>query len=126
MPNPEILKRVRALMARAVDPGATEEEQRTSAHIAAKLCRQHGISLGELGDDDGGPSVTRTRSEVVIDGVRVVEDVVRAGGAGLESVFGFNVFGFAQELLRERAKETIASAIKKPAPRPSRRKPRKR
>lgn len=39
------LDRVRSLLRRAVDPGATIEEQRTSAHIAARLIVREKIGL---------------------------------------------------------------------------------
>ncbi len=35
------LQKVEALIARATDPGASEEEQRTSAVIAVRLIREH-------------------------------------------------------------------------------------
>lgn len=123
MPDPKMVERVRALMARAADPGATEEEQRSSAHIAAKLCRDHGITIGEAsaqrGEEEQG--VTRVRAEAVVNGVRTVVETISTGRAGLDSALGFDVFGFAQELLRDRAKEAITSAIGKPK-KPARRK----
>ncbi len=42
-----MVAKVRALLARAADAGASEEERRTSAVIAAKLMREHGIAVGE-------------------------------------------------------------------------------
>lgn len=113
------MKRVRALMARATDPGATEEEQRTSAHIAAKLCREHKLELGALRDeheDAGGAPVQRARAEVVIGGVRTVIETVQRAKPGLDSVLGFDVFAFAQELFRERVKESLTQTIRAPAP----------
>lgn len=123
MPSPEVVKRVRALMARATDPGATEEEQRTSAHIAAKLCREHGLSIGALGEPaPPAPPLEHARAEVVINGVRTVVETVRSSA---DAAFGFDVFAFAQELLRERAKEAITDTLKKPA-RPAKRRTKRR
>jgi len=45
-PEDRILARVRKLLALAADPGASEEERRTSAMVAAKLMREHGIAIG--------------------------------------------------------------------------------
>jgi hypothetical protein len=39
------MARIQALLARASDPGASEEEQRTSAAIAVKLMRKHGLGV---------------------------------------------------------------------------------
>lgn len=38
-----LVSKVRALLARAVDAGASQEEQRTSAWIAARLIHQHSL-----------------------------------------------------------------------------------
>jgi hypothetical protein len=40
------VERVKALLARAIDDGATVEEQRTSAWIAARLISEHRITIG--------------------------------------------------------------------------------
>lgn len=121
MADPAIVKRVRALMARAADPGATEEEQRTSAHIAAKLCREHGISIGELGEPADEPTSSRARAEVVIGNVRTVVEAVNAG-------VGFDVFGFAtglmQDVIRDRM-AAAAAAMRTPPPARPRAVPRK-
>ncbi len=115
MSKSAIVERVRALMARAADPGATEEEQRTSAHIAAKLCREHGLYLGDLGEAAAvgfghpPPPTSRARAEIVIDGVRTV---VERFGTTASDVLGFDVFDFARELARERAKEAITTVLR--------------
>jgi hypothetical protein len=41
-----LLDKVNALIRRAVDPGASEEERRTSAHLAARLIHERGLSVG--------------------------------------------------------------------------------
>ncbi len=113
MSRSAIIERVRALMARAADPGATEEEQRTSAHIAAKLCREHGLSIGDLGEAPAPAmppqGVSRARAEIVLDGVRTV---VERFGTTASDVLGFDVFGFARELARERAKEALTTVLR--------------
>ena len=37
------IAKVEALISRALDAGASEEEQRTSAHVAVRLIRAHGL-----------------------------------------------------------------------------------
>jgi len=44
--DPRVLARINALLARAADAGATEEERRTSAVIAARLMKEHGVTIG--------------------------------------------------------------------------------
>lgn len=44
--DPRVLARINALLARAADAGATEEERRTSAVIAARLMKEHGFTIG--------------------------------------------------------------------------------
>lgn len=44
------LERVRALLARAADEAATEEESRTSAVLAARLMKKHGFKVNGGGD----------------------------------------------------------------------------
>lgn len=122
MTKAEALKKARRLLALAADPGTNENEQRNAAHAAAKLCREHGIDIGGIAEPE--PQVTRARAEVVIGGVRTVIETISAGRAGAESLFGFDVFGFAQGLLAERAKEVITAAVKNPAPK-VRRKPKR-
>lgn len=120
MADPAIVKKIRSLMARATDPGASNEEQRTSAHVAAKLCKEHGIELGELGE----PPI-HERAEFTMNGVRTVIETIRSSRSGLDAVFGFDVFSFAQGILRTRAQEAITEAMRKPAPRRARPKPKK-
>lgn len=45
MAETDIESKIRALLAKATDPGTTEEERRTSASMAAKLAKEHGFVL---------------------------------------------------------------------------------
>ncbi len=105
----EIKKRVAALLARAADEGASEAERRTSAVIAAKLMREHKLSVGagEVPPAAELASMTRAHLEVVVNGARTVVDVMSAG-------LGFDVFAFAQNLLRERVQGALAAAVAAP------------
>ncbi len=118
--NPAVVKKVRALFARASDPGASLEEQRTSAHIAVKLCREHGIDISKLGvaEPAAVPPLIHERAELTVNGVHTVIEVIRSSAT---AALGFDPFAFAQELLRERTKEAISATLKKPAPRRPRR-----
>ncbi len=112
MAKPEIIKRVNDLLARAADAGASEEERRTCAAIAARLIREHGISVGaaEAHDVEASPPGA-TRVHAVIDHARSVVDIAKSARAGLDSAFGFDVFGYAQNLLRERAQAEITAVM---------------
>jgi len=117
-PAAEVLKRIEDLLARASDAGATEEERRTSAVIAAKMMREHGITLGVASAPSSPPlEVHHARVQVVIDGARSVVEVAAAGRDGLTKALGFDVFAFAQGLLRDRVQAELEVAIKR-APRP--------
>lgn len=114
MARAEILAKVRALMARAADPGATVEEQRTSAHVAAKLCREHGIAIGDAvssaAAEAASPVVTR-RAEVVVNGVRTVVETISQGRQPLADALGFDVFAMAQDMLQQRLRDAMTAAI---------------
>jgi hypothetical protein len=112
MAKPEIVAKVQALLARAADPGASEEERRTSGVIAAKLIREHGITFGSAPSSRSSPpssapleGMTHVRLERVIGGVKSVVEVMSQG-------LGFDVLDFAQGLLRERVQSTLETAIK--------------
>lgn len=61
--------KIEALLARASDPAASVEEQRTSAVIAAKLMREHKIVLG-------GPEATPPAAAP--DGFRLLDRLLAA------------------------------------------------
>jgi hypothetical protein len=44
-PDPKVLEKIRRLLALAGDPGASEEEARTASVAAARLMREHGLSV---------------------------------------------------------------------------------
>lgn len=111
----EIIARVRTLLAKATDPGAPEEERRTSASIAAKLMREHGIGIGEPAPAAAPPveplqPQTRARVNVVVNGVRTMVDVASQG-------LGFDVGSFVQDLLRDRVQGALRDAVQPVRPR---------
>ncbi len=111
--SPAVLQRIQALLARAADPGATEEERRTSGVIAARLIREHGIELGA--PPPTAPAPDAPDGARVVDRFRSVVEVATAGRAGLDQALGFDLFGFAQTLLRDRLQSELERAIKAPA-----------
>jgi len=143
-PIAEVLERVRSLLARAVDPGASEEERRTSAAIAARLMREHGIELGvkppapEPAADARPSAPSSPAAARVVDAFTSAVNTCRAAAATVDvegakqaigvvsQVLGFDVLDFAQTLLRERVQGALEGAIKAPAPRAARPRARRR
>ncbi len=116
-PAAEVLKRIEDLLARAADKGATEEERRTSASIAARLMREHDIKIGPPPKEEPAPSLPPSPGVVVaIERARAVGEAVKAGADGLNKALGFDVFSFAQGLLRERVQAELEGALRQRAP----------
>lgn len=116
-PVEEVAKRIEDLLARAADPGASEEERRTCGVIAARLMREHGIRLAPMGPpprSSEAPPPLPERVTLMLENARSVGEAVRVGADGLNKALGFDVFGFAQNLIRERVQQELQGAITAP------------
>lgn len=59
-----VIQRIEALLARAGDAGASEEEARTSAVIAARLIKKHGVQMKGGGLDGEAPGLATALADV--------------------------------------------------------------
>ena len=121
--DPKTLEKIRRLLALAADPGASEEEARTASFQAARLMREHGVTLGEAAPTAAAGAAPASPAGVSVRGVdlRMVLTAGRDGLKDVSDVIGVDVMGLVREGLENALRGFLAAAAPPPPPAPAKR-----